>query len=150
MSQKLGSMGAPIDESLLAIRSLESFGHRPKSSFGSAFPALLTKDELTYQSVSMPLLQTFVSQQSSKLSDELVKEMDFIVQPKKDKNKKIKVNIYENGVKCWYFGKIGPVKANFYKRKRDRGKKDAKKDRDDSVLVDLTQQNLRPRIWRSL
>lgn len=51
-----------------------------------------------------------------------VKEKAIIVQPKKNKNKKAKMNIVWNGVECWYCGKIGHFNAECYKRSCDNGK----------------------------
>lgn len=90
MSAHLASMGALIYKTLLVTMSVESFVDAVKSQFGSAISASLSWNTLTWQSLSVYLLQYFVSQQSSKLSSAPFKGKAIIVQPKKNGIRKIK------------------------------------------------------------
>lgn len=85
---QLSSNGASIDEGLMVTIFVESFGDRTKYQFGTAFAALLTRDEVTWQSVTARLLQEYVSQQAMKTQSNLVKELAFSVQHRKGREEK--------------------------------------------------------------
>lgn len=122
----------------------ESLDDRAKLPFDSPFPALLTRDYLTWQSESARLLLEYVSQKPSKLSDDLIKKA-FVVGPKKNINKKIKKNRDVNGVECCYCCNIGHVKAEWYKTKPNKGEEDAEKYRAAKAIAILLQQDKPPR-----
>lgn len=55
------------------------------------------------------------------------------------------MNIDINGVECWYCGKVAHVKAECYRRNRDKRKEDAEKSKGDKVVVALLKQDKPPR-----
>lgn len=124
MSAQLVSMDNPIDEGLLVKIFIESFGCRSSLPFRIALLALLTRDDLIWQLVTLLLLQEFALEQGSRLTVETIRDKALVAQQKANKNKGCGSSS-SNGVEYWYFGKTGHVKFNCFKRKRDTGNDEA-------------------------
>lgn len=62
MNAQLVSMDAPIEEGLLVTVFVESFGVRSDSTLGTALSAPLTRDDHTWQIVTLQLLQKIETQ----------------------------------------------------------------------------------------
>lgn len=73
------SMDAPIDVGLLVKLFVEVFGIHPKLPSRTASSALLTRDDFTRKLLTSRLLQTYDSQQGSKLREKISQDNAFVV-----------------------------------------------------------------------
>lgn len=67
MSVQMASIDALIDEGLFITMFVENFGYRSKSPSETALFALLTREDHIWQLVTSRLLQSFASQQNSRI-----------------------------------------------------------------------------------
>lgn len=104
MSAQLTLIYAPIDKELIDMMFVESFGDSSSSPIRTVLCALLTKDDLTWQLVTLHLLQEFASHGGSRLIAETSQDKALIAHQNKTKTKG-HANSSGNGVECWYCAK---------------------------------------------